>query len=353
MKLNTIIYTTYKEDWFSKDFEYIDSIIDRAEGIEPGKYTTAHLVELPQNPPIITDRFGVRTFDWEWFTKEFPAPPDYNAVAFLFDPKWRDDLGLSKKYNGYYNDDSDEIFHFWLTPSKGMSQDYKNITEFSRIYLHELSHGFARWLHGAGKDYTHVWDYTLKDIQGAFYTYSFNLWNEKYTLLQSLKAQLQKLKETLMGTEYTSFPIDADAFLNNVSQKFANPDPRYMSGVHPGTDWSAPVGTEIYAPCDGFVSKSVKGHKDMGNMCYYTFQFRGEWYTARFMHLQYGVPELSYKKGEVLALSGNTGRTTGPHVHIDMQKGQKFNIWNLYTKKSVLINCIDPWQFFFDNREIT
>lgn len=56
----------------------------------------------------------------------------------------------------------------------------------------------------------------------------------------------------------------------------------------------------------------------------------GEWITSAYMHLRKG--SITVKKGQlvtegmVIGLSGNTGESTGPHLHFEIQRGKNY-IW--------------------------
>jgi murein DD-endopeptidase MepM/ murein hydrolase activator NlpD len=56
----------------------------------------------------------------------------------------------------------------------------------------------------------------------------------------------------------------------------------------------------------------------------------GEWITSSYMHLKKG--SLQVKKndlvieGQKIAESGNTGASTGPHLHFEIQRGKQY-IW--------------------------
>ena len=56
----------------------------------------------------------------------------------------------------------------------------------------------------------------------------------------------------------------------------------------------------------------------------------GEWITSAYMHLAKG--SIRVKKGQlitegvVVGLSGNTGESTGPHLHFEIQRGKNY-IW--------------------------
>jgi murein DD-endopeptidase MepM/ murein hydrolase activator NlpD len=59
----------------------------------------------------------------------------------------------------------------------------------------------------------------------------------------------------------------------------------------------------------------------------------GEWITSAFMHLKKGsIKEAGIKVGDKVAEgqkigeSGNTGESTGPHLHFEIQRGKHY-IW--------------------------
>lgn len=84
---------------------------------------------------------------------------------------------------------------------------------------------------------------------------------------------------------------------------------------HKGTDFAVPTGTPVLAPSDGVVVKAVR-HRLAGN---YLVIRHGRKYTTRFLHLSKFLvkPGDKVRRGERIALSGNTGRSTGPHLHYE------------------------------------
>ncbi len=84
---------------------------------------------------------------------------------------------------------------------------------------------------------------------------------------------------------------------------------------HKGTDFAVPTGTPVLAPGDGVVVKAVR-HRLAGN---YLVIRHGRQYTTRFLHLSKFLVKQgdTVRRGQRIALSGNTGRSTGPHLHYE------------------------------------
>ena len=102
------------------------------------------------------------------------------------------------------------------------------------------------------------------------------------------------------------------------SAAFGNrPDPfTGMRDFHPGIDISVPRGTPVHAPADGVVVFSgAKG--GYGNIIVLD---HGYGTVTRYGHLDgFNVrPGQRVKRGDVIGFSGNTGRSTAPHVHYEV-----------------------------------
>lgn len=89
---------------------------------------------------------------------------------------------------------------------------------------------------------------------------------------------------------------------------------------HDGVDYAAPSGTKVYASADGVVTMS-KWYGGYGN--YIKIRHNSEYSTA-YGHLKSfakGIrPGVRVKQGQVIAYVGNTGRSTGPHLHFEVIK---------------------------------
>ena len=86
---------------------------------------------------------------------------------------------------------------------------------------------------------------------------------------------------------------------------------------HPGVDWSTPVGTSVAASCGGTVSKA--GWASGYGYCVFIEHEDGK--QTRYGHLSKVLVKAGQKvkQGEKIALSGNTGVSTGPHLHFEIR----------------------------------
>lgn len=96
--------------------------------------------------------------------------------------------------------------------------------------------------------------------------------------------------------------------------------------VHWGVDYAAPRGTAIYAAGDGVV-KEVKYNGGYGK--YVSIRHNSE-YTTAYGHMNgyaKGIrPGVRVKQGQIIGYVGNTGRSTGPHLHYEVvQSGKRVN----------------------------
>lgn len=95
--------------------------------------------------------------------------------------------------------------------------------------------------------------------------------------------------------------------------------------MHDGVDIAVPTGTRLYSAVEGTVIKSYYSDSG-GNMV--TVQTESGW-TVTFMHMDNrSVTEgQTVQKGQYVGTSGNTGNSTGPHLHIQVhdQDGKAVN----------------------------
>ena len=106
-----------------------------------------------------------------------------------------------------------------------------------------------------------------------------------------------------------------------ISSRF-NPSRRHpVTGVvrpHNGIDFATPVGTPIYAQADGSVERASRNRRNG----YYLKVNYGHGIDGLYLHLNRFARDVrtgrSVKKGELIGYTGNTGLTTGPHLHYEL-----------------------------------
>lgn len=91
---------------------------------------------------------------------------------------------------------------------------------------------------------------------------------------------------------------------------------------HKGVDFKAPVGTPIIAPFNGVVARRNWSRRRNGNCLELINSKNGN--NAYFLHLdsipKHIQPGRRVKVGDVVASSGNTGRSTAPHLHYQLER---------------------------------
>lgn len=89
-------------------------------------------------------------------------------------------------------------------------------------------------------------------------------------------------------------------------------------GWHPGMDDAVPVGTHVTAPADGAILATGEASTGYGKHIVAVFKKDNYVYTMIFGHLSEFVNVNGFKKGQTIALTGNTGASTGPHTHVEV-----------------------------------
>ena len=109
----------------------------------------------------------------------------------------------------------------------------------------------------------------------------------------------------------------------------------FGGGAHSGMDYAAKIGTPIYAPANGIIAYSSNGcdnngylgnrcgigMKAAGNQTYLLTSVNGKLYAMSFYHMNADTNLPSgtvVKQGDKIGEIGNSGNTTGAHVHIEV-----------------------------------
>jgi murein DD-endopeptidase MepM/ murein hydrolase activator NlpD len=120
---------------------------------------------------------------------------------------------------------------------------------------------------------------------------------------------------------------------NAVVRSYRFGEPTFYSPRHLGVDYVVPTGTPVYAPSDGRITVA-QYFSEGGNTVWYAF----DGVVMRCLHLSTMRPPGFYREGEIIGYTGNTGRSTGPHLHLDISR----NAVDLYNFN----NFIDPDLYF-------
>lgn len=109
--------------------------------------------------------------------------------------------------------------------------------------------------------------------------------------------------------------------------------------MHTGIDFTAPIGTDIYATGYGVVERVERKHSGYG---YNVIVNHGYGYKTLYGHMSkiLVTKGQEVQRGEVIGLVGNTGRSVGPHLHYEVVKdGSKVNPANYF------FNDLTPEQY--------
>jgi hypothetical protein len=92
--------------------------------------------------------------------------------------------------------------------------------------------------------------------------------------------------------------------------------------MHFGVDFTAPRHTPIYATGDGVVEKTIK---NFGGYGWQVIINHGFGYKTRYAHMQdFNVKKGDrVKRGDMIGTVGNSGLSTAPHLHYEIQKDNK------------------------------
>jgi hypothetical protein len=92
--------------------------------------------------------------------------------------------------------------------------------------------------------------------------------------------------------------------------------------MHMGLDFTAPIGTPIYATADGRVKDAGFNTGGFGNRVVISHGFGYETLYGHMVRIKARVGEM-VKRGEVIGYVGSSGKSTGAHCHYEVHiKGQ-------------------------------
>lgn len=127
-------------------------------------------------------------------------------------------------------------------------------------------------------------------------------------------------------------PVNPDPTKYRLSSGFGyRVDPVYgRTAMHTGVDFALKPGNPVYSTGDGVVESVSFEFFGYGN---HVVIDHGFGYKTRYAHMKnIGVVEgMKVKRGECIGESGNSGKSTGPHLHYEViYKGRHVNPSNYY-----------------------
>jgi murein DD-endopeptidase MepM/ murein hydrolase activator NlpD len=144
-------------------------------------------------------------------------------------------------------------------------------------------------------------------------------------------ARLVKSKELLLSSIPAIQPISNKDLRHQPSGFGWRTHPIYKTAeFHPGMDFAAPTGTEIYATGDGTVERADATAQGYGN---HVVIDHGFGYKTLYGHMTKFIvkPGQKVKRGQLIGFVGSTGLSTAPHVHYEVHKnGDLVNPINYY-----------------------
>jgi len=146
-------------------------------------------------------------------------------------------------------------------------------------------------------------------------------------------ADLAKTKDQMIKCVPSILPIQSNQ-IKRVGHFGMRKHPVYgIWKLHEGTDLTARRGTEIHATGDGVIEEVKSSKRGYGNQIMINHGFG---YKTRYAHLSKFLVKTGQKvkRGEVIGLVGNTGLSTGPHLHYEVRKNGR---------------AIDPINFYFED----
>ena len=169
---------------------------------------------------------------------------------------------------------------------------------------------------------------TLKNSQATKEQYASQLSEDEKALneeLELLKAENKKITNELNALENKYSDKIANLGGNGTLQRpvksgVITATMYYSSGVYHGAlDYGIPIGTEVYAAAEGVVLAAGWSNSGYGNyVCLQHSNGMRTYYAHGNGKFYVEVGDV-VARGELIMLSGNSGRSTGPHLHFEVR----------------------------------
>ncbi len=219
-----------------------------------------------------------------------------------------------------------------LKTIKGDLEDTQNTTVKVKENLEKLKRDLAdekKLIEQNKKDTEKL----LKDTKNNESNYQ-KLLKEKQNLKIALEKELREYESqlkyildpnSLPGANVLAWPLE-NVYITQLFGVTSASKRLYASGSHSGVDFRASVGTPVFSVAEGV----VKAVGDTDETCRgasfgkWVFIEHNNGLASTYGHLSLikATPGQKVSRGDLIAYSGNTGHTTGPHLHLTIYASQ-------------------------------
>jgi len=107
-----------------------------------------------------------------------------------------------------------------------------------------------------------------------------------------------------------------------ITTAYKKPGERWSKKYHTGVDFACKVGTPIVAVADGKIENANWG-KSYGNQV--VQKVPGGWVIYAHLNAVRCKPGQTVTKGQIIGESGNTGNSSGPHLHFERRNNIRWS----------------------------
>ncbi|AMO56324.1 hypothetical protein GZ77_05865 [Endozoicomonas montiporae] len=304
------IWTLFKHEGLS-EFDLIDLFSVSGAG--------QYLGQLERSPTVfyqIDEQHRLQQFKLDRITGETILFERYQGKFLMTVSETAHNNNKSDQPQVFYHRVTGEISDSFYRSAKqsGLSTDI--ILQYSAIFQWDID--FNRDIQ-PGDRFSLLLESNDSHLQGTgtLVAAEFKQQNQSLTALLNDDGHYYTPTGQLIGGTFSRSPLRNNA---PISSGFDLNRIHPITGIkrpHLGTDWATPIGTPVYAVASGVVKHAVKGHPAAGH---YIELKNGGRYVTRYLHLDRlkVASGDTVKKGEVIGYSGNTGLSTGPHLHFEL-----------------------------------
>ncbi|MGE8720942.1 peptidoglycan DD-metalloendopeptidase family protein [Leptospira terpstrae] len=121
-------------------------------------------------------------------------------------------------------------------------------------------------------------------------------------------------------SKYFQIPVDNDRYVSSNFGTRVDPVTGKVGAFHSGIDLPASIGTPIKAVSDGKVWRTITTSGGYGMLTILSHKNNIFTYYAHQNERQVKEGD-SVRSGDIIGQVGNTGKSTGPHLHFEVRKG--------------------------------